>query len=223
MEALRRPRNLRPASNSEAYRWLRIASRKIGEHVDFSKADEMANLPGSLFLNIWVPTNATNMSSLPVKVWIYGGQEEYGAISDSLYNGCYLASDSIVVSVAYRIGSLGFLALEDAGIGGNFGVQDILLGLEWIQSNIAAFGGNPVCAQGAIEILFLFLTYYAHLETSSLVRPVCRCSVGVVYQYLVTGTLAHQCCHWRVWRRTADTKLLRIPGIWKILCCCCGM
>jgi len=87
---------------------------------------------------------------LPVKVWIYGGGEEIGAISDALYNGCYLATDSIVVSIAYRLGSLGFLALDSAGIGGNFGVQDILLGLQWIQSNIAAFGGDPVCAQAAI-------------------------------------------------------------------------
>jgi len=80
-----------------------------------------------------------------VKVWIYGGGEENGFISDPLYDGCYLATDSVVVSVAYRLGPLGFLALESAGIGGNFGVQDILLGLQWVQSNIAAFGGDPVC------------------------------------------------------------------------------
>jgi carboxylesterase type B len=95
-------------------------------------------------LNVWVPANATANASLLVKVWIYGGAEEDGAISYALYDGCYLATDSIVVSVAYRLGSLGFLALESAGIGGNFGIQDILLGLQWIQSNIAAFGGDLV-------------------------------------------------------------------------------
>src|SRR5271168_2647323 len=75
-EASRRPRNLRPASSSEAHRLLRNPSRKIGEHVNFPKAGEMANIPESLFLNLWVPANATDKSSLPVKVWIYGGGEE---------------------------------------------------------------------------------------------------------------------------------------------------
>lgn len=135
------------------------------------------------------------MSSLPVKVWIYGGQEEDGAISDSVYNGCYLASDSIVVSVAYRLGSLGFLAFEDAGIGENFGVQDILLDLQWIQSNIAAFRGNPVCGQAAIDVIFFFLAYYTNLEKSIFVWLVCRCSTGMVCQYFATGILAHQLCH----------------------------
>lgn len=49
-----------------------------------------------------------------------------------------------MVSLTYRVGPLGFLALKSAGIGGNQAVQDILLGFEWIQENIAAFGGNPV-------------------------------------------------------------------------------
>jgi carboxylesterase type B len=81
---------------------------------------------------------------LPVKVWVYGGGDDAGGISDPLYNGSNLATDSIVVSISYRVGALGFLALETAGITGNFGVQDILLGLEWVQQNIAAFGGDPV-------------------------------------------------------------------------------
>ena len=99
----------------------------------------------SLHLDIWVPLNATSASGLPVKVWIYGGGEESGGISNPLYDGCNLAEhNTLVVSINYRLGPLGFLALESAGIGGNFGIQDILLGLQWIQSNIAAFGGDPV-------------------------------------------------------------------------------
>ncbi len=99
----------------------------------------------SLYLDIWVPPNATSASGLPVKVWIYGGGEESGGISNPLYDGCNLAKhNTLVVSINYRLGPLGFLALESAGIGGNFGIQDILLGLQWIQSNIAAFGGDPV-------------------------------------------------------------------------------
>lgn len=50
------------------------------------------------------------------------------------------------MSAAYRVGALGFLSLESAGIVGNFAVQDLLLALEWVQHNIAAFGGDPVRA-----------------------------------------------------------------------------
>ncbi|KAH8205506.1 hypothetical protein TruAng_000412 [Truncatella angustata] len=42
----------------------------------------------------------------------------------------------------YRTGPLGFLALSSLGLEGNFGIQDQLLGLQWVQENIAAFGGD---------------------------------------------------------------------------------
>ncbi|KZS97216.1 alpha/beta-hydrolase [Sistotremastrum niveocremeum HHB9708] len=105
------------------------------------------NLPNSedcLFLDIWAPANATNTSSLPVRAWIYGGSNTAGGISDPLYDGCNVAAGgAVMVSISYRVGPLGFLALKSAGIAGNQAVQDILLGLQWIQENIAAFGGNP--------------------------------------------------------------------------------
>lgn len=104
------------------------------------------NIYKSLYLDIWAPANATSGSKLPVKVWIYGGADDAGAISDPLYNGCNLATDAIVISISYRLGALGFLALETAGISGNFGVQDILLRLEWVQQSIGAFGRDPVHA-----------------------------------------------------------------------------
>jgi len=82
---------------------------------------------------------------LPVQVWIYGGDETAGGISDPLYAGCNIAKENtILVSISYRLGPLGFLALPSAGIEGNFAIQDILLGLRWVQDNIAAFGGDPV-------------------------------------------------------------------------------
>ncbi|KAI9744274.1 MAG: hypothetical protein M1818_002426 [Claussenomyces sp. TS43310] len=97
-----------------------------------------------LYLDIWVPPNATGISALPVKVWIYGGANNGGGISNPLYNGCNLAMDNtLVVSINYRLGPLGFLALQSAGIAGNMAIQDILRGLQWVQSNIAAFGGDP--------------------------------------------------------------------------------
>jgi len=97
----------------------------------------------SLFLNIYAPSNATNSSALPVKVWLYGGFNQAGGISDPTYNGCFAATDSIFVSVNYRLGPLGFLSLPTAGLAGNYGLQDQLLALQWIQENIASFGGDP--------------------------------------------------------------------------------
>lgn len=100
----------------------------------------------SLYLDVWAPSNATKDSKLPVKVWIYGGSNTEGGISMGLFDGCNSAEDgSIIVSINYRVGPLGFMALTNAGINGNQGIQDLLLGLEWVQTNIAAFGGDAVC------------------------------------------------------------------------------
>ncbi|KAF8859600.1 alpha/beta-hydrolase [Acephala macrosclerotiorum] len=100
-----------------------------------------------LYLNIWIPAPAPGCYPLykfPVKVWVYEGSDNAGGISQPLYNGCNLASggDSIGLSVNYRPDSLGFLALKSAGVEGNIGIQDILLTLQWIQDNIATFGGE---------------------------------------------------------------------------------
>lgn len=94
-------------------------------------------------LDVYTPANATASSRLPVKVWIYGGSNVAGGISDPTYTGCFSAVDSIVVSINYRLGPLGFLSVPEAGLDGNYAIQDILLALAWIQSNIAAFGGDP--------------------------------------------------------------------------------
>jgi len=85
-------------------------------------------------------------STLPVKVFAYGGSFISGGNSDPLYDGCYLATDAIIVTLNYRLGPLGFLALPDAGIQGNQGLQDVMLGIQWVKENIQAFGGNAVCS-----------------------------------------------------------------------------
>jgi carboxylesterase type B len=101
----------------------------------------------SLYLNVWAPANATQNSSLPVKVWIYGGGGYIGTSSDPLSNGCAIATNAIVVSMNYRLGPIGWLTLgPPANFTGNYGILDVLLALQWVQDNIAAFGGNKVCA-----------------------------------------------------------------------------
>jgi carboxylesterase type B len=77
-----------------------------------------------------------------VRVWFYGGINAAGGISDPTYNGCYASSEAIIVSINYRVGPLGFLALSSLGLSGNYGIQDQLLGLQWVQDNIEAFGGD---------------------------------------------------------------------------------
>jgi carboxylesterase type B len=98
----------------------------------------------SLFINVWTPGNATISSKVPVKVWIHGGGDEGGGVNNPLYDGCYTATDSILVAMNYRLGPLGGLSSTTLGLTGNYHIQDLLLALQWVQENIAAFGGDPV-------------------------------------------------------------------------------
>ncbi|XP_061683105.1 acetylcholinesterase-like [Syngnathoides biaculeatus] len=99
-----------------------------------------------LYLNVWTPFSKNSQSPLaPVLVWIYGGGFISGTSSLDLYDGRYLSKVEgvVVVSMNYRLGPLGFLALPDDNIRGNAGLLDQRLALQWVANNIAAFGGNP--------------------------------------------------------------------------------
>lgn len=102
-----------------------------------------------LYLNVWTPAK-TSAEKLPVMVWIYGGGFSAGATSNPLYSGEKLAERGVVVvSLAYRVGPLGFLAHEklsaesSSHVSGNYGLLDQIAGLDWVNSNIARFGGDP--------------------------------------------------------------------------------
>lgn len=102
-----------------------------------------------LYLNIWTPAESEK-EKIPVLVWIYGGGFSFGSTSDPVHNGEHLARKGVVlVSIAYRVGQLGFLAHPELsaenpnGVSGNYGLLDMIAGLKWIQKNIAAFGGDP--------------------------------------------------------------------------------
>ncbi len=102
-----------------------------------------------LYLNLWKPA-APSTHPLPVMVWIHGGALEQGSASVPLYAGGPLARHGvIVVTVSYRLGAFGFLALpaltaeSPRHSSGNYGLLDQLAALRWVQRNIAAFGGDP--------------------------------------------------------------------------------
>ena len=102
-----------------------------------------------LYLNVWTPA-ASAQEKLPVMVWIYGGGYSAGAASEPRQDGENLARKGVVVvSMNYRLGVFGFfvhpeLAKESGhGSSGNYGLMDQVAALQWVQSNIAAFGGDP--------------------------------------------------------------------------------
>ncbi|HEX7584326.1 MAG TPA: carboxylesterase family protein, partial [Prolixibacteraceae bacterium] len=102
-----------------------------------------------LYLNVWTPAKSAK-DKIPVLVWIYGGGFSFGSTAEPGYNGGKLAKKGVVlVSIAYRVGQLGFLAHPELSaenpnhVSGNYGILDQIAGLQWIQKNIAAFGGDP--------------------------------------------------------------------------------
>lgn len=101
-----------------------------------------------LYLNVYAPAAAA--APRPVMVWIHGGGFVIGSGSQAFYDGVPLARRGgvVLVTLNYRLGPLGFLYLADLcpgldGAVGNAGLRDQIAALEWVQENIAAFGGDP--------------------------------------------------------------------------------
>jgi carboxylesterase type B len=95
-----------------------------------------------LNLNIW--SRALGNARLPVMVWIPGGQFEHGAGAVPAYDGSRFARDGVVcVTINYRAGADGFLYFGNGNGNANRGLLDQIAALEWVQENIAAFGGDP--------------------------------------------------------------------------------
>ncbi len=118
-----------------------------------------------LFLNVWRPAKP---GKYPVMVFLHGGGFVSGAAGVPLYEGTGLAArGAVVVTLNYRLGRLGYFAhpaltREDPdGRLGNYGVMDQIAALQWVQRNIAAFGGDPgnvtlfgeSAGAGAVQIL----------------------------------------------------------------------
>jgi len=102
-----------------------------------------------LYLNVWRPASAA--TNLPVIVWVHGGSNITGYTADPMYDGANLArsANAVVVSVNYRLGLLGFFNLGQLKGGtdplddsGNFAILDIIKALQFVNRNVASFGGN---------------------------------------------------------------------------------
>ena len=99
------------------------------------------SVPGKSTLNVNVFTPSV-AGTLPVLVWIHGGGYSAGSPASPWYDGGTFTRDGIVVvTVSYRLGFDGFGVIE--GAPDNRGVRDWIAALEWVQRNIAAFGGDP--------------------------------------------------------------------------------
>jgi para-nitrobenzyl esterase len=103
-----------------------------------------------LYLNLWVPADATGGQKRPVLVFMYGGAFVQGTANMANYSGESLARKGVVyVAMNYRVGALGFMAHPELSAesgrkgAGNWGLLDQLAALRWIHKNVAAFGGDP--------------------------------------------------------------------------------
>jgi para-nitrobenzyl esterase len=107
-----------------------------------------------LYLNVWTPNPSG--TKLPVMVWIHGGGNVGGSTSDpvpfadagNFYSGATLATNGVVVvSMNYRLGVFGFFAhpglVAEGSKAGNQGLWDQRFAMQWVQTNIDKFGGDP--------------------------------------------------------------------------------
>ncbi|WP_290794997.1 carboxylesterase/lipase family protein [Flavihumibacter sp. UBA7668] len=103
-----------------------------------------------LFLNVWKPAIAKENARLPVMVWIHGGAFVFGSGAMNDFSGAsFIDNGVILVSINYRLGRLGFFAFPALSKEyqdepkGSYAYMDQIAALQWIQKNIAAFGGDP--------------------------------------------------------------------------------
>ncbi len=157
------------------------ACPQVGSRIGGVPAQTASGYAGEedcLYLNVWAPrVDADGVPSgrerWPVIVWIHGGGNTRGYAAARMFDGALLAGRErvVVVSVAYRLGPLGFFshpalraeAADAIEASGNFGLLDQIRALEWVQSQIEEFGGDPANvtiageSAGALDVYALML------------------------------------------------------------------
>lgn len=130
--------------------WTDIAAAvSYGASAPQRNDDEESQSEDCLFLNVWTPGTGDG-GNRPVLVYFHGGAYNSGSGSAELYDGTRLAAhgDVVVITVNHRLNAFGYLYLEPVLPGlfpdsGNAGQWDLVLALDWVRENAAAFGGDP--------------------------------------------------------------------------------
>jgi para-nitrobenzyl esterase len=140
-----------PPAAPASWRVVREADRQSPACLQFEPTgirEEQAVSEDCLYLDVYRPSRTAGGAKLPVMVWFHGGGHTQG--TGVIYGGSTMAAKTgtIVISVNYRLGALGFLAhpaLSSAtpGGSGNYGRMDQLASLQWVSDNITRFGGDP--------------------------------------------------------------------------------
>ncbi|MEO8154506.1 MAG: carboxylesterase family protein [Rhizobacter sp.] len=173
-----------------------------------------------LFLNVWRPANAAE--NLPVIVWIHGGSNITGYTADPVYDGANLArtANAVVVSVNYRLGVLGFLNSPQLKTGdpqddsGNFALLDIIKSLQFVNKNIAKFGGDAgnvtLMGQsaGAVNVWALMAAPLVVNANPSLVHRLIPISGGIARAEDIPPALAAQTGGQNWFVQTLEDKLV---------------
>lgn len=121
--------------------------KKVFYYNEFRKGESYSYSEDCLFLNIWVPEDATEDSKLPVILYIHGGGYTGGCGHEKHFDGPIWASKGVIaVTCNYRLGPLGFMCLSELkerdGHTGNYGLYDQITAMQWLKHNIEAFGGD---------------------------------------------------------------------------------
>lgn len=147
----------KPPQPAPAWEGVYNADRKGSECIQPLRAHNINHYFGEeptsedcLYLNVWAPADAKPGDRLPVIVYFYGGGSTIGSSGMALYGGEHVAErGAIFVNFNYRVGALGFMAHPDLTAespnhaSGNYGYLDQIAALQWINRNIAQFGGDP--------------------------------------------------------------------------------
>ncbi|XP_040266544.1 fatty acyl-CoA hydrolase precursor, medium chain-like isoform X2 [Bufo bufo] len=117
-----------------------------------------------LYMNVYTPADRDQKTKLPVMFFIHGGAMVIGTAST--YEGSALCAyeNVVVVSTNYRLGIPGFFSTGDKKFPGNYAFLDQVAALQWVQENIADFGGDPGCvtifgeSAGAMSVTAVMLS-----------------------------------------------------------------
>lgn len=144
-----------------------------------------------LYLNVWTTNLTGNRPAalkLPVMFWIHGGGNTSGASQMDAMGPTLARKGVVLVSTNYRLGALGFLAHpaltaeSPHHASGNYGILDQIAALEWVQRNIASFGGDPANltifgeSAGGEDVCYLLSSPLARGLFHRAIMESCTCS-----------------------------------------------